>query len=125
MIDIYYGFTKLETGDYFTFGNIKFQETNATVNYFRPKFIREILIKYFVEKGFLVCPYPTGLDLSTYERIEDLDNDWSIFKRYDFIIKDRPNDILFNLGSDYTLISKTPQPYRENIRILDNEDQLF
>lgn len=120
---IYYGFTKPADGEgYFTFNNISFEEKGSPHNYFRPKLVREILIKYFSAKGFLVSPFITGLDLCVYKKYGDLNAEWAIYKKYDILIKDRRNEIAFNLGSDYTLISNSPQVLRQNIKIIDNVD---
>lgn len=119
---VFFGFFGQAAADCFTFSKISFLAEKAPVNYFRRKFIREILMQFFKGKNFLVCPHPTGLDLSVFEKTGDFNADWSIYRQFDFIIKDGRDEISFNLASEYTLISNATKAIREHTRIVDTKD---
>jgi hypothetical protein len=96
-------------------------------NYFRAKFVRCQLISFFKEKEFLVEPYPKGNDLSVYEKLQDYNKEWSIYRRYDFLVNAYRKEIGFNIGSENTLISNSSQTFSDGdkIRIIDSYDEFI
>lgn len=80
--------------------------------YFYPKFIKSILSKYFLERGFLVEEYPTAWDLCVYEKKSKYENnpEWEVFRKYGILIRNQSREIIINIESDQTLVSVTPQP---------------
>ncbi len=51
-----------------------------------------------------------GCDFSIYEKTHDFNDDWDVYRRIDFAIKPKRNEISFNIGSKKTLFSKNPIP---------------
>lgn len=100
---VYFSFQKpISKDDYFSF-----ELDPKSTKYFKPKYIKEILITYFKRNNFLVEPYKTGIDFSIYEKVNFYNDNWEIYRRYDFIIKSKRNEIIFNIGSESTLISQS------------------
>lgn len=119
---IYYSFTLPTFNDFITI-----TAENYPFNYFKAKFVREQLINFFNSRNFLVEPFPKGNDLSVYEKIEDFNNEWSIYRRYDLLVRTNRKEIAFNVGSEKTLISnETKQFYStDKIRIIDTKDNFI
>ena len=91
---IYYSFTLPTFNDFITI-----TAENYPFNYFKAKFVREQLINFFNSRNFLVEPFPKGNDLSVYEKIEDFNNEWSIYRRYDLLVRTNRKEIAFNYPS--------------------------
>ena len=119
---IYYSFT-LPT----FIGFITITAENYPFNYFKAKFVREQLINFFNARNFLVEPFPKGNDLSVYEKIEDFNNEWSIYRRYDLLVRTHRKEIAFNVGSEKTLISNQTKQFHstDKIRIIDTKDNFI
>lgn len=119
---IYYSFSQPAFNDFFTI-----KSENYPFNYFKAKFVREQLIDYFKERGFLVVPFPKGNDLSVYEKIDDFNNDWSVYRRYDLLVRTHRKEIAFNIGSEKTLISNQTKQFHttDKIRIIDTKDNFI
>jgi len=119
---IYYSFTLPTFNDFITI-----TAENYPFNYFKAKFVREQLINFFNERDFLVEPFPKGNDLSVYEKIDDFDNDWSIYRRYDLLVRTHRKEIAFNVGSEKTLISNETKQFHstDKIRIIDTKDNFI
>lgn len=119
---IYYSFTLPTFNDFITI-----TAENYAFNYFKPKFVREQLINFFNSRNFLVEPFPKGNDLSVYEKIEDFNNEWSIYRRYDLLVRTNRKEIAFNVGSEKTLISNQTKQFHsiDKIRIIDTKDNFI
>lgn len=119
---IYYSFTLPIFNDFITI-----TAENYPFNYFKAKFVREQLINFFNSRNFLVEPFPKGNDLSVYEKIEDFNNEWSIYRRYDLLVRTNRKEIAFNVGSEKTLISNQTKQFHstDKIRIIDTKDNLI
>jgi len=119
---IYYSFTQPNFNDF-----LIIKPENYPFNYFKAKFIREQLINFFNERGFLVEPFPKGNDLSVYEKIDDFNNDWSVYRRYDLLVRTHRKEIAFNIGSEKTLISNQTKQFHstDKIRIIDTKDNFI
>lgn len=119
---IYYSFTPPTFDDFLTI-----VPENYPFNYFKAKFVREQIINFFKERNFLVEPYPKGNDLSVYEKIDDFNNDWSIYRRYDLLVRTHRKEIAFNIGSEKTLISNQTKQFHstDKIRIIDTKDNFI
>ncbi len=116
---IYYSFTLPTLNEFITI-----TAENYPFNYFEAKFVREQLINFFNSRNFLVEPFPKGNDLSVYEKIEDFNNEWSIYRRYDLLVRTNRKEIAFNVGSEKTLISNQTKQFHstDKIRIIDTKD---
>jgi hypothetical protein len=119
---IYYSFTLPTFNDFITI-----TAENYPFNYFKGKFVREQLINFFNSRNFLVEPFPKGNDLSVYEKIEDFNNEWSIYRRYDLLVRTNRKEIAFNVGSEKTLISNETKQFHstDKIRIIDTKDNFI
>ena len=119
---IYYSFTLPTFNDFITI-----TAENYPFNYFKAKFVREQLINFFNSRNFLVEPFPKGNDLSVYEKIEDFNNEWSIYRRYDLLVRTNRKEIAFNVGSEKTLISNQTKQFHstDKIRIIDTKDNFI
>jgi hypothetical protein len=104
---IYYDFCKPNKGNVF--------ECNI-LDYFIPKFIRRLLISEFEKQGLIIEPLPHVIDFSVYKLISAFNDTWDIYHRYDFIIKHKFKELSINLGSEYTLISKSNIEYKEEFK---------
>jgi hypothetical protein len=93
-----FSFIQPANGNYLTLN-----EEQYSFNYFKPKYVRQLLCQHFDE--YIINVNPKGCDLSIYEKIHAFDSDWNIYKRIDFSIKPRRNEIAFNIGSEKTLVS--------------------
>jgi hypothetical protein len=116
---IYYSFTQPEKVDH-----VMLNSGSYPFNYFKAKFIREQLITFFKRNDYLVEPFPKGHDLSVYELINSFNHEWSIYRRYDLLIKAHRKEISFNIGSEKTLISNHVHAFdsTDKIRIIDSSD---
>ncbi len=86
-------------------------------NYFSSHYIKFTLLNYFEENGFLIEENPRVFDFCIYEKIGEFNLDWEIFRRYDFTIKNKVRELVFNISSNKTLISNKPIPTESrNIR---------
>lgn len=119
---IYYSFTQPNNNDFYTI-----KPENYPFNYFKAKFVREQLINFFKERNFLVEPFPKGNDLSVYEKTDDFNNEWSIYRRYDLLVRTHRKEVAFNIGSEKTLISNQIQNFEriDKIRIIDTKDNFI
>jgi len=119
---IYYSFTQPNNNDFYTI-----KPENYPFNYFKAKFVREQLINYFKERNFLVEPFPKGNDLSVYEKTDDFNTEWSIYRRYDLLVRTHRKEVAFNIGSEKTLISNQTQNFEriDKIRIIDTKDNFI
>lgn len=119
---VYYSFTQPTFNDFITI-----TPENYPFNYFKAKYVREQLINFFKVRNFLVEPFPKGNDLSVYEKIDDFNNDWSIFRRYDLLVRTHRKEIAFNIGSEKTLISNQTEQFHstDKIRIIDTKDNFI
>lgn len=119
---IYYSFTQPNINGFYTI-----KPENYPFNYFKAKFVREQLINFFKERNFLVEPFPKGNDLSVYEKIDDFNNEWSIYRRYDLLVRTHRKEVAFNIGSEKTLISNQTQNFEriDKIRIIDTKDNFI
>jgi hypothetical protein len=96
----YYGFIKTDQDNSF-----KLTLNDKEFKYFKPKYVRELLIQHFQQLHLIVDPFPKGNDLSVYEKIRDYNEEWGVFRRYDLLVKGFRNEIAFSVGSSFTLIS--------------------
>lgn len=119
---VYYSFTLPTFNDFTTI-----TAENFSFNYFKAKFVREQLINFFKSRNFLVEPFPKGNDISVYEKIEDFNNEWSIYRRYDLLVRTNRKEIAFNVGSDKTFISNQTKQFHstDKIRIIDTKDNFI
>lgn len=119
---IYYSFTLPTFKGFF-----KITAENYPFNYFKAKFVREQLINFFNARNFLVEPCPKGNELSVYEKIEDFNNEWSVYRRYDLLVRTHRKEIAFNIGSEKTLISNQAKQFHstDKIRIIDTKDNFI
>ncbi|MBK8243422.1 MAG: hypothetical protein IPK88_08350 [Saprospiraceae bacterium] len=119
---IYYSFTEPSNFDF-----LAIKSEDYLFNRFKEKFIREQLINFFKKRAFLVEPFPKGNDLSVYEKIDDFNNEWSIYRRYDLLVRTHRKEVAFNIGSEKTLISNQTQTFEriDKIRIIDNQDSFI
>lgn len=93
-------------------------EEQYSFNYFKPKYIRQLLCLHF--EDYITDVNPKGCDLSIYEKTQAFNNDWDIYRRIDFTIKPRRNEIAFNVGSENTLISNKEIPAND-IKVIENK----
>ena len=121
---IYYSFSKPVSDDPILDDFFTVSTDGYPFNYFKAKFVREQLIKYFHDQRFLVEPYPKGIDFSIYERMNSFNQEWSVYKRYDFLVRPHRNEIAFNIGSENTLISNNEHNFNhtDKIRVIDTKD---
>lgn len=94
---IYYGFVENS------------QETYLELAYndkFKKDFTIWLLSNHFKKSGFYVYLKPIGLDLSCYELVRSYNEEWDIYQRWDFKLDYRNNQLIFNLGSSTSYISK-------------------
>lgn len=119
---IYYSFTPPTFNDFLTI-----KPESYPFNYFKAKFVKEQLINFFNTRNFLVEPFPKGNDLSVYEKIDDFNNEWSIYRRYDLLVRTHRKEIAFNVGSEKTLISNQAKHFEtiDKIRIIDTKDNFI
>lgn len=97
---LFFGFSEIDHDNCF-----KISLSENEFRYFKPKYVREILIKHFQQLNLIIDPFPRINDLSVYEKITDYNPEWSIFRRYDLLVKGYRNEIAFSVGSSFTLIS--------------------
>ncbi|MFC4142852.1 hypothetical protein ACFSNA_07815 [Pedobacter mendelii] len=119
---VYYSFSEPEKSEIY-----KIKTGEYPFNRFKEKYIREQLMNFFLDKNFIIEPFPKGNDLSIYEKISDFNNEWSIYRRYDLLVRANRKEIAFNVGSENTLISNNPQEFQstEKIRIIDTKDNFI
>ncbi len=98
---VYYSFQQLHSEDSFSFVLSEYYFRS-----FKKKFVNQTLINHFQNRDMLIEPYLTGLDLSIYVFSTSFDSDWDKYSRYDFIIKEKRNEIIFNKTRENVLISK-------------------
>lgn len=119
---IYYSFTNPHSSDYF---EMKVEEYFFRI--FKEKYIKELLINFFVKNNFLVQPYSIGRGISVYEKTSDFNSEWGLYTRYDLQVKANRNELLFNIGSEKTLISNFFEEFHnsDNISIVDINDNFI
>lgn len=96
---------------FFDFGMNDLNDNSLTLdasNYFKPHYIKSTLIRYFEENNFLIEEYPKVYDLCVYQKIGVYNALWSVYRRFDILIKIHFQEIAFNIGSSKTLISNEP-----------------
>lgn len=98
---------------YFSFyennGTDKKATISTTNNKFKKHFIRETLIRMFLDKGLFVEPYKEGCDFCIYKK-SDKENGFDKYIRFDFVIhcyfdkslKRQVNELSISIGSDDT-----------------------
>ena len=96
---VYYDFSPPQNGAY-----IEIEPTN----YFKVKYVRFVLIQYFINNAFLIDEYPKTYDLSLYKKDGPYNAIWGKYSRYDILIKPKTQEISFSIGSNQTLISNEP-----------------
>lgn len=97
---LYYGFSEIDQDDCF-----KLSLNDFEFKYFKPKYVRELLVKHFQQLNLIIDPFSRINDMSVYEKVRDFNHDWSVFRRYDLQIRGYRNEIAFSIGSSFTLIS--------------------
>lgn len=114
---IYYSFLKPNE-----FDGIVIEQSYFNFKYFAPKFVREQLVSFFRKQDFIVEPFPKGNDLTVFEKISNYNENWSVYRKYDFLIRSSRKEIVFNIGSDNTLISNEAQPIinGEKLKFINN-----
>ena len=75
-----------ETKLYFSFlegpaESLNLRLTEFEAKYFEPKYIRQILTNHFKSLDLIVEPYPKAVDISVYERVDNYNEEWGVFRR--------------------------------------------
>ena len=84
-------------------------------NKFEYNFTIWLLSIQLERNSFYVHIKPTGIDLSCYEFVESFNNEWDIYKQWDFKFNKKYKDLTFNVGSSRTYISKNEVLLEEEI----------
>lgn len=117
---IYFDFTKEQIQDS-TLVEVEFYE----INFLRRAYTKKALLEIFAGQGFLVEPFPTGVDVCVYQKTKSLNNNWNIYTRFDIVIFPDENEISISLGSNDTVISSGNQNFNNDdahLKIVDNSD---
>ncbi len=89
--------------------------SNQKFNYHR---IITELSNLLISQKFHVHIKPMVYDISAYQKINEFDENWNIYRKIDFKINTKFNEITFNIGSSNTLVSKN------EIEILESFDNI-
>ncbi len=99
---------------------------------FKWHFVKYTLINHFKNKKFLIEPYAIGKDLSVHVFSEPFNNEWDAYSRYDFIIKAKTNELIFNKNRENVLISNSERSENSftdieftRLRAIDPKTQLI
>lgn len=82
---------------------------------FIPKLLKQELTSHLINKGLFIQPIKIPLDFCAYEKVSEFNNEYDQYRRVDFLWKHKRNELIFNFGSERTLIS------RENKNLEDGE----
>lgn len=96
--------------EYVYYGFNQTNEKNCQIrfnNSFNYHLIISELASGLVSQGFYIEINPLAFDISAYQKMSDYNDKWDIFRRIDFKINTLFNEIVFNIGSASTLISKS------------------
>ncbi|NDV15720.1 hypothetical protein GO009_06745 [Muricauda sp. TY007] len=96
---------------------------NAAEEYLELPFIKEfeyyytlwLLANYFKSTGFLIQIKPKGIDLSCFEFINEHNDFWDVYKKWDFKINTKYKELTFNIGSSESYISKDKIDLNEDL----------
>ena len=120
----------IQDSDYIHYSFTKANETNCQISYnnsFKYHLIISELANGLISQEFCIEIKPLAYDLSAYQKIGDYSDKWDLFRRIDFKINTRFNEIVFNIGSASTLISKTSIPMQKefnNAKFISNTDYI-
>lgn len=129
---LYFSFYETSESDY------KIDTNTHHLGSFKKAFIKETLIKYFLDKGFLIEPYKIGIDFCICQFKQKYNNDWNIFIGYDFVINTYYNktenkyisEISISIGSENTYIGNydihsLTEDNKESLKLLYNNKILL
>jgi hypothetical protein len=106
-----------EQSIYFSFYETTGEEKKAIINSyndkFKKQFIRETLLKVFLDKGLFIEPYKEGCDFCVYQKAGN-ENGFDKYTRYDFVVycyydkslKRHFNELSISIGSEDTYFPK-------------------
>lgn len=95
------------------------------INPFKGLIFRQVLGCYLIDKGFFLEVGRIGTDISAYQKIDFEDEIWGKYRRIDFLWKSYREELIFNIGSTSTLISREKQRVKESQKILDTTKSLI
>ena len=78
-------------------------------NPFKQEIFKQELGEHLQRKGFFVDPIRMSMSFSAYQNMGQFDSDYDQYRRIDFNWKSSRNELLFNLGSEKTLITSTSE----------------
>lgn len=116
---------------YFSFYESIGAERRTTINThnnkFKKHFIRESLLKFFLNKGFVIEPYKEGCDFCIYQKA-GTENGFDKYTRYDFVVycyfdkssKRHVNELSISIGSEDTYFLKRNKGEVTDSKVLQN-----
>lgn len=105
---------------FFDFNSINPQKElscNTPKNYYK-KYLISIFKKHFESQELLVDLDTKVADLAVYKYKNTHNDEWDEYENYEFTIKSKRNELVFNLVSNFTLVSKSPIPYDESYKAI-------
>jgi hypothetical protein len=121
-----------EQSIYFSFYETTGAEKKVTINTyndkFKKQFIRETLLRLFLDKGLFVEPYKEGCDFCIYQKA-GTENGFEKYLRYDFVVycyfdrnlKRHVNELSISIGSEDTYFPKRiKNEVADNHKVLQN-----
>jgi len=117
---ISYEFISIETDNYFSI---------PIIEYFLFKHQWFLIAKGLLDQGLIIDFDPKVFSLSCYKKIGSYNDEWDRYKRYDFNINTKYKEVVFNVGSQSSLISKTQKSIDEfnginNIKIVNSQNKV-
>lgn len=92
------------------------------------KFSKEIfkkeLARHLISKGYYIRPSKMASDLSAYQKISNFDDEYDQYRRVDFVWLPSRKELLFNFGSERTLVTKIAGVVGSETLIFDNKNFL-
>ena len=77
------------------------------INLFKYEIFKQELAEHLRKKQFFIEPSRKAICFSAYQFINEFDNEFDRYRRIDFNFKTKYNDLIFNFGSEKSLITKT------------------
>ena len=94
---------------------------------FKTKIFTQELANFFIEKGFYIASgrFPVNFSAFQFKGDFDLNPEYERYRRIDFKLDFKKDELIFNIGSESSLISKVKQDPVDGIRIVNEETQLI
>ena len=115
---------KQEISEKDTLNSFSIKLENESCDAFKKEILKQELGGHLQRKGIFIDPIKKSFLFAAYQKVHEFNQDYDQYRRIDFLWKISRGELLFNFGSEKTLITKTSESLEDGQLAFDSNSGL-